>query len=182
MYGLLRCNILQVFTRACRADVLLRDVTIARDGKRRLASENDVTHRKRAEDLGRFWKRQRVELRPASGEDGWLSLAGGDLCGGCHTCWGWGSRWKSQNRKIVPLYPYVEEPLNSKVIKKKVSYLNKEVVFFVFRDSYVLCDIFMDIRCTFHTKPYHGYGIVVDVTHCIFLQMKRWPCWSHFYA
>ena len=26
-------------------------------------------------------------MRPASGEDGWFSLARGDLCGGCHTCW-----------------------------------------------------------------------------------------------
>ena len=30
----------------------------------------------------------RVEMRPASGEDGWFSLARGDLCGGCHTCCG----------------------------------------------------------------------------------------------
>ena len=28
-----------------------------------------------------------------------------------------GGRWKSQNRKIMPLSPYVEEPLNSKEIK-----------------------------------------------------------------
>ena len=53
-------------------------------------------------------------MRPAS-ENGWFSLARGDLCGRCHTCWG--CRWKSQNRKIVPLSSYVEEPLNSKVIK-----------------------------------------------------------------
>ena len=26
----------------------------------------------------------RVEMRPASGEDGWFSLAHGDLCGGCN--------------------------------------------------------------------------------------------------
>ena len=57
-------------------------------------------------------------MRPASGEDRWFSLARRDLCGGCHTCW-WG-RWKSQNRKIVLLSPYVEEPLNSKVIKSFV--------------------------------------------------------------
>ena len=31
-----------------------------------------------------------------------------------------GGRWKSQHRKIVPLSPYVEEPLNSKVIKSFV--------------------------------------------------------------
>ena len=33
---------------------------------------------------------------------------------------GWGDRWKSQNRKNVYLSPYVEEPLNSKVIKSFV--------------------------------------------------------------
>ena len=107
--------------RARRADVSLRDVTIAWDGKRRLVSANDVMHRKRAEDLGRFWKSQWVEMRPASGEDGWFSLARGDLCGGCHTCWWWwwGDRWKSQNRKIVPLSPYVEEPLNTMVPEQR---------------------------------------------------------------
>ena len=88
MHGLLRCNInTGVRARAGGADVSLRDVTIARDGKRWLASANDVTHQKRAEDFGRSGKSQLVEMRPASGEDGWLSLARGDLCGGCHTCW-----------------------------------------------------------------------------------------------
>ena len=85
-----------------------------------LRSSGDVTHRKRAEDLGIFWKSQLVELRPASGEDGWLSLARRDLCGRFQTCWGGKGRWKSQNRKIVPLSPYVEEPLNSWVIKSFV--------------------------------------------------------------
>ena len=42
-------------------------------------------------------------MRPASGGDGWLSLARRDLCGGCHTCWRGEGRWKSQNRKIMPL-------------------------------------------------------------------------------
>ena len=87
-----------------------------------LASANDVTYRKRTEDLG-FSKSQLVDLRSASGEDGWLSLA---RLGRCRTRWGVGCRWKSQNRKNVYLYPSVEEPLNSKVIK--MSYLNWEVV------------------------------------------------------
>ena len=70
-------------------------------------------------------------MRPASGEDGWFSLARGDLCGG-------GADKKSQNRKIVPLSPYVEEPLNSKIIKSFVPEQRSRQVFFVFRDSYVL--------------------------------------------
>ena len=37
---------------------------------------NDVMHRKRARGgFGGFWKSQLVELSPASGEGGWLSLA-----------------------------------------------------------------------------------------------------------
>ena len=113
--GYLGATLTQVFVHARRADVSLRDVTIARHGKRRLTSANDVTHRKRVDDLGRFWKSQWVEMRPDSGEDGWFSLARGDL-------WWWvphelGGIWKKQNRNIVPLSPYVEKPLNSKVIK-----------------------------------------------------------------
>ena len=65
-----------------------------------------------------------VELSSASGEDGWLSLArrcqaSGFVVGDTQDG---GGKWKSQNRKNVYLSPYVEEPLNSKVIK--VSYLN----------------------------------------------------------
>ena len=90
--------------------------------------------------------RKLVELRLASGEDVSLSLARGDLCGGCHTCW-W-DRWKSQNRKIVPLSPYVEEPLNSKVIKGFVTELRSRYVFFEFRDSYVLSLWTFDVRFT----------------------------------
>ena len=99
--------------RGGRVDVSLRDVTIARDGKRRLASANDVTHQKRAEDFGRFWKSQWVEMRPAS------ACSRRRLWRVPHVLVEEG-RWKSQNRKIVPLSPYVEKPLNSKVIKSFV--------------------------------------------------------------
>ena len=54
-------------------------------------------------------------MRPASGEDGWLLLAHGDLCGGCHTCWGGGSEKARIERMCISL-PYVET-FNSKVIK-----------------------------------------------------------------
>ena len=70
--------------------------------------------------------------RTVSREDGWLSLArriqANGLCGGCRTRWG-GGRWKSQNRKNVHLSPYVEEPLNSKVIKSFVSELRSRKYF-----------------------------------------------------
>ncbi len=38
-----------------------------------------------------------------------------------------GGRWKSQNRKNVYLSPYVEEPLNSKVIKSFVPEIRSRV-------------------------------------------------------
>ena len=116
-----------------------------------LQRAGDVTHRKHTEDLGDFEKVSRVELSPASGENGWHSLArrgqASGLCGRCHTCWGEG-KWKSQNRKNVYLSPYVEEPLNSKVIKSFVPELRIVSVFRVSR-SYVLCYIYMNIICPF---------------------------------
>ena len=45
---------------------------------------------------------------------------------------GWGDRWKSQNRKNVYLSPYVEEPLNSKVIKSFVPELRNRKCFSCF--------------------------------------------------
>ena len=52
----------------------------------------------------------------------------------------------SQNRKNVYLSPYVEEPLNSKVIKKRfVLEQRSRYVVFEFRDSYVLCIYVMNV-------------------------------------
>ena len=86
-----------------------------------LQSAYDVTHRKHAGDLGNLKKVSRVELSPASEEDGWVSLARGGLVQVSHEIvGGWGCRWKSQTRKIVPLSLYVEKPLNWKVIKSFV--------------------------------------------------------------
>ena len=94
-----------------------------------------------SEAHGGFWEilKKSVELRPASGEDGWFSLTPETFVAGatCVCVWG-GGRWKSQNRKIVPLSPYVKEPLNSKIIKGFVPELRSCYVFFEFRDSYVL--------------------------------------------
>ena len=111
--GYLGATLTQVFTRACtgETDTSLRDVTIARDGKRG----------KQMRMMSWFWDvrilgiwRKLVEMWSASGEDGWLSLARKALWWVPHKM---GGRWKNQNRKIVPLSPYVEEPLDSKVIK-----------------------------------------------------------------
>ena len=56
-----------------------------------------------------------------------------EALGRCRTrWWWWGIRWKSQNRKIVYLSPYVEEPLNSKVIKSFVPELRSRKRFSCF--------------------------------------------------
>ena len=104
--GYLGATLTQVFTRACRADMSLRDVTIAWDGKWGLESANDVMHQKRTEDFGNLKKL--IDLRPASGEDNWLSLACANLkdCASLSLC-----------RKTFKLKG-----------NKKVSYLNWEVI------------------------------------------------------
>ena len=45
---------------------------------------------------------------------------------------GGGGKWKSQHRKTVPLSPYVEKPLNSKVIKSFVPKLRSRKCFSYF--------------------------------------------------
>ena len=69
----------------------------------------------------RIWGifKKSVDSMPASGEDGWLSLARRGLGQVSHEMGG--GRWKSQDRKKVYLSPYVEEPLNSKVIRSFVT-------------------------------------------------------------
>ena len=56
-----------------------------------------------------------------------------------------GGRWKSQNRKNVYLSPYVEEPLNSKVIKSFESELRSRKCFSCFE-----IPMFYIYICTFH--------------------------------
>ena len=83
-----------------------------------LASTNDVTHWKRAEDFWDFWKKL-VELRLDTGREGSTFGARRDQTNLRATGAGRdGGRWHRQNRKNLYFSPYVEEPLNSKVIKK----------------------------------------------------------------
>ena len=97
-------------------------------------------------ETGSFEKVSSWVLR--SKEEGWLSLARRGLVAG-NTRVGEETEGKNQHRKIVLLSPYVEKPLNSKVIKGFVPELGSRYVFFVFRDSYVLCIYAMNILCTF---------------------------------
>ena len=56
------------------------------------------------------------------------------------------------------LSPYVEEPLNLKVIKSFVPELRSRYVFFEFRDSYVLCIYVMNILMYVSHIAVSGYG------------------------
>ena len=95
---------MQVFKRVGGTDMSLRDVTIAQMGNR--ATECGWCHAPEAR--GGFWKSQLVGLRTGHR---------------MRT----GSRWKSQNRKNVYLSPYVEEPLNLKLIKSFIPELRSRV-------------------------------------------------------
>ena len=134
MHGLLWCKInTGVHARAGGADVSLRNVTIAQMGNG--TSKCEWRHAPEARGgFGDFEKVSGVEtclgrrrLAIACSRRPWVGVA----------LDGEGGRWKSLNRKNVYLSPYVEEPLNSKVIKSFVPELRNRYVFFEFRDSYV---------------------------------------------
>ena len=56
---------------------------------------------------------------------------------------------KARIERMCISLPYVEETLNSKVIKSSVLELRRRYMFFVFRDFYVLYIYVMNIPCTF---------------------------------
>ena len=64
--------------------------------------------------------------------------------------------------------PYSKKPLNSKVIKSFVPELRSRQVFFVFRDSYVLCIYVMNVSlCTFHISvSWVCYCRIHRLHHC----------------
>ena len=71
-------------------------------------------------------------MRPASGENGWFSLARGDLCGGCRTrCGGGGCSDEKASIEILRLSANVET-FNSKAIKGFVPELRSRYEFFEF--------------------------------------------------
>ena len=81
--------------------------------------------------FGEIWKSHLVELRwvlPRKKTVDFCLLA--ETLDRCRSRWG--CRWKSQNRKNVYLSPYVEEPLNSKVIKSFVPELRSRKCFSCF--------------------------------------------------
>ena len=130
VHGLLRCHInIGVHAHARGADVSLRDVTIAQMGNG--ASKCEWRHAPEAR--GGFWDFEKVSelswILPREKTVDFRLLA--EALGRCHACWR-GGRWKIQNRKNVYLSPYVEKPLNSKVIKSFVPELRSRKCFSCF--------------------------------------------------
>ena len=128
--GYLGATLAQVFTRVRGAEVSLRDVTIAQMGNG--ASKCQWRHAPEARGGFREILKKsvsRVETCIRMKTVGFRLLA--EALSRCRTRWG-GGRWKSQNRKNVYLSPYVEEPLNSKVIKSFVPELRSRKCFSCF--------------------------------------------------
>ena len=74
-------------------------------------------HRKRVEDFGNLKKVSRVETWHQTRRVDLRLLA--EVLGRCRTRWGGGvADEKSQNRKIVPLSPFVKKTFKLKVNKK----------------------------------------------------------------
>ena len=158
MHGLFRCNI--------NADVHARPrgrsgrVTQRCHNSPRwetgLASANDVTHRKRAEVLGRFWKSQ-------------------EALGRCRTKWG-GGRWKSQNRKSVYL-SLCWRTFNLKGNKKFRTWTEKSIR--VFRISRFLCSVLYIYEHPMYISHIHVYGYGTPSTSSVTQRkcigvMNRW--------
>ena len=70
---------------------------------------------------------------------------------------GGGGKWKGQNRKNVYLSPYVEKPLNSKVIKSFGPELRSRKWFSCFEITMFYVYMLWTFYVLF-TYPYHGYG------------------------
>ena len=101
-----------------------------------LHSANELTHRKRSEDFGRFWKSQLVELRLDTGRDGWLSLASGGLGKVSHEMGGGGADEKARIERLCLSLSLSlvrsKKTLNSKVIKSFVLELRSRKCFSCF--------------------------------------------------
>ena len=163
--GYLGATLTQVFTCAGGADVSLRDFTIAQMGNG--ARECRWCHAPEARrGFWGFWKSQLSWVLPREKTVGFRLLAEARpvaLWRVPHVLWGGGGgHGKVIIERLCISLPYVET-FNSKVIKGFVPELRSRYVFFVFRDSYVLCIYVMNILCTFHIFV-SGYGTTKATT------------------
>ena len=174
MHGLLRCNINTGVHESGRNGRVTQRCHNSPDGNG--ATECGWRHAPEAHGgYGGFWKSQLIELSSASGEDGWLLWARWGLGQVSHEMGG--GRWKSQNRKNVYLSPYVEEPLNSKVIKSLVPELRSRKCFRVsiFTCSMYICyeqSMFVNASSAF---PYSILCIIIFSLLGVFhASVRRW--------
>ena len=148
--GYLGATWTQVFTCTRGADVSFRDVKIKiADRGMWMMSCTGAS----AEDLGGFEKSQLSWVLPRGKTVDSRLLA--EALRRVRTCWG--GRWKSQNRMNMPLSPYVEKPLNSKVIKSFVPELRSRKCFSCFGIPMFYVYMLRTFYVRF-TYPYHGYG------------------------
>ena len=90
---------------------------------------------------------------------------------------GWG-RWKSQNRKNVYLSPYVEEPLNSKVIKSFVPELRSRKYFSCFEIPmfyvYMLWTVHVHFTYSYVAMEQHSLFMNLPNYMIFFLSLRVW--------
>ena len=111
-------------------------------------------HRKRARRILGISKKS-VSWVLRSEEEGWLLLARSGFVAGAARD-GAGADGKVIIERLCISLPYVEKPLNSKVIESFAPELRSRKCF-VFRDYYVLCIYVMNILWTFRISV-SGYG------------------------
>ena len=103
---------------------------------------------KKVRELRTRHRTRRVDFRGSPRPDEFVRC-------GRHTCCG-GADGKVIMERLCNSLPYVET-FNSKVINGFVPEIRSRYVFFVFRDSYVLCIYVTNILCTFPISV-SGYG------------------------
>ena len=89
---------------------------------------------------------------------------------------GGGGRWKSSNRKNVYLSPYVEEPLNSKVIKSSVPELRSRKCFSCFEIPRSYVYMYLNIICPFRISVSWVWYIHTQISN------KRIRSHTHTYS
>ena len=93
-------------------------------------------------------------------------------CSRCHTWFGTDGKVSIERWYLSP---YVEKPFNSKVIKKLRTRTKKSEVFFVFRDSYVLCYIWTFYEHYMYVSRIHVW-LCYTPTHVINLKLRLLIC------
>ena len=124
--------------------------------------------------FGEIWKSQLLRTRLRTGRvDFRGSLRPDEFVRHGRRTW-WGANGKVIIERLCITLPYVET-FNSKVIIGIVPGLRSRFVFFVFRDSYVLCIYVMNVLCTFHISV-SGYGTDSHLSHSYHQNNSVTPC------